>query len=44
MAENDRLPSTMGALKQHVQRLHVQARVVRQASLIVHWPTAERIH
>jgi len=44
MAESDRLPSTMGALKQHAQRLHVKARVVRQASLIVHWPTTERIH
>jgi len=33
MAESDRLPPTMGALKQHILRVHVQARVWGQASI-----------
>lgn len=33
MAESDRLPPTYGALKQHILRVHVQARVWGQASI-----------
>ncbi|KAG0728999.1 hypothetical protein GWK47_031282 [Chionoecetes opilio] len=33
MAESDKLPPTMGALKQHIMRTHVQARIWGQASL-----------
>ena len=33
MAESDRLPPRMGAIKQHVLRVHVQARVWGQASI-----------
>ncbi|CAL8335045.1 unnamed protein product [Boreogadus saida] len=32
MAESDKLPPTLGALRQHVLRVHIQARVWGQAS------------
>ena len=32
MAEGDKLPPTLGALKQHILRAHVQARVWAQAA------------
>ena len=33
MAESDKLPPTLGALKEHILRAHVQARVWGQASV-----------
>ena len=33
MAESDKLPPTLGALKQHVLRAHIQARVWGQAHI-----------
>ena len=33
MAESDKLPPTLGALRQHVLRVHIQARVWGQASI-----------
>ena len=33
MAENDKLPQTLGALKKHILRVHVQARIWGQASI-----------
>ncbi|CAL8339873.1 unnamed protein product [Boreogadus saida] len=33
MAESDKLPPTFGALRQHVLRVHIQARVWGQASI-----------
>ena len=32
MAENEKLPPTLGVLKQHILRAHVQARVCGQAA------------
>jgi len=33
MAESDKLPPTIGALKQHILRVHIQARVWGQAAI-----------
>ena len=33
MAENDKLPPTIGALRQHILRVHIQARVWGQAAI-----------
>ena len=33
MAQSDKLPPTLGALRQHVLRVHIQARVWGQASI-----------
>lgn len=33
MAESDKLPPTIGALKQHILRVHIQARVWEQATI-----------
>jgi hypothetical protein len=33
MAESEKLPPTLGALKKHISRAHVQARVLRQAAV-----------
>ena len=38
MAESDKLPSTLGALRQHVLRVHIQARVWGQASIALQDP------
>lgn len=38
MAESDKLPPTLGALKQHVLRVHIQARVWGQASIALQDP------
>src|SRR6218665_2850214 len=38
MAESDKLPPTIGALRQHVLRAHFQARVWVQASIAVKKP------
>ena len=33
MAESNRLPPTLGALKQHILRVHIQASIWGQASI-----------
>ena len=38
MAESDKLPPTPGALRQHVLRVHIQARVWGQASIALQHP------
>jgi len=38
MAESDKLPPTLGALTQHVLRVHIQARVWGQASIALQDP------
>jgi len=38
MAKSDKLPPTLGALRQHVLRVHIQARVWGQASIALHVP------
>jgi len=38
MAESDKLPPTLGALRQHVLRVHIQARVWGQASIALQEP------
>lgn len=38
MAESDKLPPTLGALKQHVLRVHIQAKVWGQASVALQDP------
>ena len=40
MAESDKLPPTIGALRQHVMRVHIQARVWGQASIALQDPQA----
>ena len=38
MAESDKLPPTLGALRQHVLRVHIRARVWEQASIALQDP------
>ena len=38
MAQSDKLPPTLGALRQHVMRVHIQARVWGQASITLQDP------
>jgi len=38
MAQSDKLPPTLGALRQHVLRVHIQARVWGQASITLQDP------
>lgn len=38
MAQSDKLPPTLGALRQHVLRVHIQARVWGQASIALQDP------
>ena len=38
LAESDKLPPTVGALRQHVLRVHIQARVWGQASIALQDP------
>ena len=44
MAESDKLPPTLGALRQHVMRVHIQARVWGQASIALQDPQLDPLH
>jgi len=43
MAESDKLPPTLGALTQHVLRVHIQARVWGQASIALQDPQLDHM-
>jgi len=43
MAESDKLPPTLGVLRQHVLRVHIQARVWGQASIALQDPHLDPI-
>ena len=44
MAESDKLPPTIGALRQHVLRVHIQAKVWGQASIALQDPQPDPLH
>ncbi|KAK5907200.1 hypothetical protein CesoFtcFv8_005077 [Champsocephalus esox] len=43
-AESDKLPPTLGALKQHILRVHVQTRVWAQAAIALQDPQLDPLH
>ncbi|KAJ4943440.1 hypothetical protein JOQ06_005941, partial [Pogonophryne albipinna] len=43
-AESDKLPPTLGALKQHILRVHVQTRVWAQAAITLQDPQPDPLH